>query len=179
MRGAAPSMLDGLEVYEIALGGLGIALFLLALALVVVYAKQRRSLAVLLPFFALTILMIGFPALQKFRFTKDGFELVKETETVEAHPDDAPKTAKLEGTTRRVDKRPTRDPQVKLRVARAYDALHRPAQALRAVNEALKLQPDLPAAKEMRKSLEQKLDRAPPLRELRRLPLKPVAPSQP
>ena len=94
-------MFDGLHSYEIVLMVLGITMFILLSAMFVIYVSQRRKPTALLPFFALPVIMIGFPAFQKISFGKDVVTVEKLVDAVEKNPNDSNARAQLEEPLRR------------------------------------------------------------------------------
>ncbi len=78
------NVFDGLHLYEIVLLVLGVILFLVLLVALIIFLIQGRSIKSLLLFFVVSVLMIGFPSVTKFKFDKDGVEIDKLAARAEA-----------------------------------------------------------------------------------------------
>jgi len=143
-------MFDGLHSYEVVLMVLGIVMFVMLAAVMLLYVYRERKLTALLPFFMLPVVMIGFPAFQKISFGKDVVSVEKALATVEDHPGDTKAREQLEESVKHVAQRPTTDSKVNLTLARAYKALGQRDRALDRVNSALKVNPRLPEATRLR-----------------------------
>jgi hypothetical protein len=146
-------MFDGLHSYEIVLMVLGIVMFVLLAAVLVLYVCQRRKPTTLLPFFMLPVVMIGFPAFQKISFANDVVSVEKAAEKLAENPADAKARTQLVETVKQVEQRPTSDPRVNLTLARAYKSLGQRDRALDRVNSALRANPHLPEATRLREEL--------------------------
>jgi len=146
-------MLDGLHSYEVVLMFLGIVMFVIVAAILVLYVYQRRKPTTLLPFFMLPVVMIGFPAFQKISFANDVVSVEKAAEKVAENPGDTKARAQLAESVKNVSQRPTTDPKVNLTLARAYKALGQPERGLERVNSALKINQHLPKETRLREDL--------------------------
>jgi Tetratricopeptide repeat len=146
-------MFDGLHSYEIVLMVLGIVMFVLLAAVLVLYVYQRRTPTTLLLFFMFPVVMIGFPAFQKISFANDVVSVEKAAEKLAENPADAKARTQLVETVKQVEQRPTSDPRVNLTLARAYKALGQRDRALDRVNSALPANPHLPEATRLREEL--------------------------
>ncbi len=77
-------MLDGLELYEILMLGLGSLLFLVLLTILIIFVAQKREFkTAFLLFFIVPIVMIAWPGLEKIQINKDGVNLSKAVEEYE------------------------------------------------------------------------------------------------
>jgi hypothetical protein len=146
-------MFDGLHSYEIVLMVLGIVMFVLLAAVLVLYVYQRRTPTTLLLFFMFPVVMIGFPAFQKISFANDVVSVEKAAEKLAENPADAKARTQLVETVKQVEQRPTSDPRVNLTLARAYKSLGQRDRALDRVNSALPANPHLPEATRLREEL--------------------------
>ncbi len=63
--------LPGVSTPVVLLCLLGVVLFLVLLVVLIIFVVQRRELKVLLPFFLLPIVMIGWPTIQSIKFGSD------------------------------------------------------------------------------------------------------------
>ncbi len=79
--------------YEIILLGLGVALFVVLLFLLIFSVVKKRPLKGLFVFFILPIVMIGFPGIQKIKFESNGAELDKTAAETRRNP--TPENKKL------------------------------------------------------------------------------------
>ncbi|MEO0085832.1 MAG: hypothetical protein ABIK37_04300 [candidate division WOR-3 bacterium] len=82
-------ILDGLHLYELILLILGILLFILAAVLLVIQILRHRDARVLIPLFAIAVLMIGFPGIKSINFGDMKAELKSLSVRLEADPGDS------------------------------------------------------------------------------------------
>src|SRR5215510_13369899 len=82
------TLFDGLYGYEIVMLVLGSVLFIALLTALVMLIARGRSFGKLLPFFALPIVMIGFPGLKSIEVSKDGLKLERVTRELLKNPTD-------------------------------------------------------------------------------------------
>jgi len=148
---------DGLYPYEIIMLVLGVLLFLVLILAFVVLLTRGKSYGKLLLFFAIPIIMIGFPSIKSFEISTDSIKLVKDTMALEKDPTNNNLRASLEQTVAKVAARPIADPSVSTTIARAQLALGNDNAAEERIDKALKETPQLPAALELKKRIE--LDR--------------------
>jgi len=148
------NLFDGLHLYEVVLLILGSTLFLVLVAVLIISVAKNRSIKPLLLFFVVPILMIGFPAVTKVKFDKDGVEIDKATKELAENPSNPALKSKLETliqeTKPRLDE--TRGGPVK--IARAEAVLGDREKALQTLNHALQTNPQLEVAKDLRSRLE-------------------------
>jgi hypothetical protein len=90
------NFIEGLHNYEIVLLGLGVFLFVVLVFLLIYCVVKNRPLKQLLLFFFISIVMIGFSAIQKIRFENGAIELEKTAEELRNNP--TPATKKLFAT---------------------------------------------------------------------------------
>jgi len=150
-------LLEGLLLYEIVLLALGVILFL-ALVWVLVYSVLRkRGIASLLFFFLLPVVMIGFPAIQKIKFDSGGVEIEKDIKELVEQPagQTSPATAAdLKAKLGDFKARAANSPTALLTIARAETALGDVAQSKVTIDQAIKLNPEAPAAQDFKKRVE-------------------------
>jgi len=144
---------DGLFLYEIVLLFLGILLFIALLAILVINATRNRSIKPLLFFFVFPIVMIGFPALGKVKFDKTGIEIDKLTKEVAENPSNPELQRKLKDAVAEAGPRAAESGDGLVKIARAETALGNQAKAEQTVNRALKVNPQLAAAKDLKARL--------------------------
>jgi hypothetical protein len=77
---------EGLQDYERVLLGLGVLLFVVLLFSLIFLVAKNRSIKPLFLFFALSIVMIAFPGIQKIRFEQGALEFDKAKEAWDKHP---------------------------------------------------------------------------------------------
>jgi hypothetical protein len=145
---------NGLHLYEIVMLILGAILFLAVLVLLIVFVIQRRSIKALLLFFVIAVLMIGFPAVSKIKFDKDGLEIDKATQALTENPSNLSAKTKLESLVTQTKPRLTESPEGLVKVARAEAVLGNQDKALDTLDRALKTDPKLETAKDLKTRLE-------------------------
>jgi len=89
------NLFDGLHLYEIVLLVLGALFFLLLVVTLIVFVIKNRSIKPLLFFFLISVLMMGFPAVSKVKFDKDGVEIDKITRELADNPSNVAAKTKL------------------------------------------------------------------------------------
>src|SRR5687767_7661917 len=77
---------DGLRLYEVVLLLLGSIMFLALVIMLIIYSAQRRRLKPLFMFFAVPVLMIVWPSIQKIRIDGKGAEIEKQIAEVQKNP---------------------------------------------------------------------------------------------
>jgi tetratricopeptide (TPR) repeat protein len=159
---ARPPVFDGLYSYEKVLIVCGVVLFVVLVGLLIFLVIKKREYKWLLPALVFPIVMIGFPAIQKFQFDAEAASLETKESAVREKPNDVQARAALETTAANVAKRSSEDPQIQIRLARAFDALDKPEQAMTHVNQALRIQPNRPEAVMLRAQLQNLVRRVPP-----------------
>jgi tetratricopeptide (TPR) repeat protein len=150
-------VVDGLYAYEVVMMVLGVLLFLALVFAFVVLVMRGKSYAKLLAFFAVPVVMVGFPGLKSFEFSEGAVKVEKLTRALEENPTDKNVRKSLEQEVADVSARPSTDPQVAVSVARAHIALGDDTAAQAKISKALKEAPKLRPALELRKRIE--LDR--------------------
>ena len=150
-------LLEGLLLYEVVLLVLGVILFL-ALVWVLVYSVMRkRSIASLLLFFLLPVVMIGFPAIQKIKFDEHGVEIEKQINEIVDQPPaktTPAQTEELKAKLTEYKARASTSPAALLTIARAETALGEIAQSKVTVAQAVKLDPQLAAAQDFKQRVD-------------------------
>src|SRR5260370_4724426 len=144
---------DGLYFYEIALLILGVVLFFVLVVILIVLVKQGRSIAPLLLFFVIAVLMIGFPAVSKVKFDESGVEIDKAAAALARNPSDGTAKAKLERLVAEIKPRATRSAEGLVKLARAEAVLGNPSKALGTLDQALRRDPELKTAKDLKARL--------------------------
>lgn len=110
---------DGLRLYEVILLILGAIMFIALIVIMIVYASQRRTLKPLFMFFAIPVLMIVWPSIQKIKIDGEGAEIEKQVAAVEQNPTEENKE-ELQKTIEKLQNRNVKDPEVVKRVIKGY-----------------------------------------------------------
>jgi hypothetical protein len=145
------SVFSGLYSYEAILLVLGIVLFVMLMAVLVIYALKGREIASLLPFLGVVVLMIGFPGIQKFNYNNGVIEIERIART--AAVGDTSAAAKVDDAIRAVAPRARRDPEALLRFAQAKATLGDSIAALTYADSALTVDPGLQPARQFQKQI--------------------------
>ncbi len=121
-------LFEGLLGYEALLMALGALLFIVLVGIMLFYVVKERPIKPLLAFFALPVLMIGFPGIEKVKFG-DSVELVtKSLEVLEANPDDTEARAALQSEIQAIEGR-VLTAQTKRLVLEAKAVLQKPSES--------------------------------------------------
>ncbi len=148
------NLFDGLYAYEVVLLILGVLLFVVALALLILQVVRGKPYGTLVAFFALPIVMIGYPSIQKITFQDGAVTIDKTTAQLQEAPTDAALRSNLETQVAKLASRPTNDPAALTSIAKAQFALGHSAEAQTNVQKALQASPTLPEAL----ALQQRID---------------------
>ena len=151
------NIFNGLNSFEVMLLILGVLFFLTLVLAFIVFVKRGRPFGKLFPFFAIPILMIGFPSIKSIEFSKDMIKIEKYTRALEQNPTDKNLRDALASRLASVSGRPSVNPNVATTIARAQIVLGDNAAAEANVQKALQAAPQLSAALELKKRIE--LDR--------------------
>lgn len=147
-------LLDGLFLYEITLLILGALLFLVLIVLLTVKVATRQPIKVLIPFFIIPILMIGFPGIEQFNFMNGMAELKTKINRAIEEPDNEELMAEIRESVERYSARPVRVPQNLVVFGEAYEVLDRSDEAKNIANSVLEKQPDFSPALQLRSRIE-------------------------
>jgi tetratricopeptide (TPR) repeat protein len=138
--------IDGLYPYEVVLLILGVLLFLVLLAVLVIQIVRGKPYAALLPFFVVTIAMIGFPGIQEIQWQKGVITIKTATTQLQADPTNATLRSNLANRVKSLADRPTSNPSALTSIARAQFALGKNDDAKTNLSKALRISPALLAA---------------------------------
>lgn len=105
---------EGLHLYELILLILGILLFILAAVLLVIQVLRHRDAKVLIPLFAIAVLMIGFPGIRSISFGDMKAELKTLALRLEANPGDSVARRKAATIIARMEARPVNSDDTRL-----------------------------------------------------------------
>ena len=149
-------LFEGLLLYEVVLLLLGVVLFIALVGILIYSVMRRRSIAPLLFFFMIPVVMIGFPAIQKVKFDKDGVEIEKEIKTIANQPAATPPaaTSELKAKVDQYKARAANSPVALLTVARAEIALGEVTQSKTTIDQAIKLAPQSVLVQDFRSRVE-------------------------
>ncbi|MEO8399370.1 MAG: hypothetical protein ABI550_06075, partial [Ignavibacteriaceae bacterium] len=142
---------DGLYFYEFILLILGVLLFTALLIILIIYAAKGRELKVLLPFFIIPILMIGFPGYQKISYDNGVVTIEKKLEELAKNPSDSSARKDIQNTIADIENRPTSNTETLINVGKGSAAVGDTVKALSFINDAIKLEPNLSEAKRLKK----------------------------
>jgi tetratricopeptide (TPR) repeat protein len=148
------NVFDGLYLYEIVLLTLGVVLFLVLVAALLILLIKRRSFSKLLPFFGIPVLMIGFPGIRSVSFQNGVATITTVTPELQKNPTNTELRQTLEKAVKETSSRPANDPNTIVKIAAAQFALgdHQAAEAR--LDTALQKAPQLPAAATLQKKIE-------------------------
>ena len=107
----------------------------------------------LLAFFAIPILMIGYPSVKSYAIGDMTVTLQGTTNALQANPGDQELRAKLQQQLSQLDGRQFSDPEKLMILSKAQFALGNNQTALTNVNKALQANPNLPAARELQNKI--------------------------
>ena len=96
---------SGLLLYEIVLLILGVFLFLILCTGLLYYIIKKEQIKKLLLFFALPIIMIGYPSIKEISISKDRIQLTKYQEQFIQNPEDSVARQKVEEYTDKLEDR--------------------------------------------------------------------------
>jgi hypothetical protein len=148
------SMLDGLFLYEIVLLALGVLLFVVLVSALLVAVVRDKQYLRLLPFFLISIVMIGFPSVSSIQVTKDAITIVKATHELEQDPTNAEARASLQDAVQDLALRPIADPEVATSIARAQIALGDDPAAEARIERVLRRAPEHPEALKLKQRID-------------------------
>lgn len=146
-------LFDGLRLYEIVLLILGTLLFLVLLVLLIVAIVRNRSVKAFILLFPISIVMIGFPAITKIKFDRDGVEIDKITKELVENPSNTELKTKLETLVQKVRPRASESQDGLVKIARAEAVLGDQEKAVKTLDQALTSNPQLEVAKDLKMRL--------------------------
>lgn len=147
-------MFDGFYFFEWILMGLGVILFI---ALVIGFFYQlthKRSIAGLLAFFVLDVLMIGYPSVKSFQINNGVISVEKQTDAVLSNPSDTKARQDLQQQVEKLQNRQFSDPATLASISKAEYALGNDQAAKETLSKALQKNPELPAARDLQTKMD-------------------------
>jgi hypothetical protein len=146
-------ILDGLYLYEIVLLALGVLLFLLLIAVLVMQIRGGKPHARLIPFFGIAVFMMGYPGIKSFELSASEVKIELNTRKLLDDPTNSVLRESLKVEVEKVAARPVRNAITNTAIARAQLALGEEPQAEERLNAVLKVDPTLPAAQGMKEEI--------------------------
>lgn len=107
---------DGLKLYEVVLLMMGTIMFLVLVVMLIIYASQRRTLKPLLIFFAVPVLLLVWPSIQKMKIDEKGVEFEKAVAKMQQDPSEENKN-EVKDMLGTLENRNVKDPGVRTSVA--------------------------------------------------------------
>lgn len=132
---------DGLKTHFAIMLYSGLATLMVLLFLLVLRAIRRERLGALLPFFAIPVVLMGFPFLETIKISRDGVELKKLAQLLEQEPENAEARAEFEELLLAMDSRPYGQPDNLFELAKAHVVAGDTGAALRYVGKTLEADP--------------------------------------
>jgi tetratricopeptide (TPR) repeat protein len=145
---------DGLTLSEIVLLVAGCFLFVALLIAFLWNTMHNRPVKGLLLFFALPIVMIGFPTISIIKIGEAGVEIDNQVPALQENPQDEASRAALASNLNELKGRPFKNPETVANIARAEFALGQDEDAKQSVQKALGLDPNLKTAKDLKARME-------------------------
>jgi tetratricopeptide (TPR) repeat protein len=147
-------LFDGLTLGELVLLFAGAAFFIALLVLFVIKASKNQSYKGLLPFFAIPIVMMGFPTITSIKINKDGVDLENQVQALQNNPDDEASRKALEAQVSFLQGRTFKNPATNTNIARAEYALGQDARAKQNLQKALQADPKQQDALQLKQRME-------------------------
>jgi tetratricopeptide (TPR) repeat protein len=148
------SFTKGLYPGEVVLLILGIVLFVVSVIAFFYQLMHQRSIAVLLGFFILPIVMIGYPTITSIQYGNGVLSVQKTTELLLNNPADPQSRQALEQQVQQIASRSSSDPKDTVTLAKAQFALGHEQDAAQNLQKALLAKADLPEALELKKKID-------------------------
>ena len=128
----------------------GILLFIVALGLLIYFVATRRPFTSVSVLFLISVIMIGFPAVQHFKGLGIEVQLKTAITAVEENPNDPAAKARLAAAESQASKQANIAPETRLTLAEAQLLLGRPDEAAANVKSAVEAKPNLKIDPRMR-----------------------------
>lgn len=135
-------LLEGMFLYEIVLLLLGVLLFIVVLVILVIKTLTGQPITVVMPFFVLPVLMIGFPGIQNFKFMNGLAEVEMRAEEITKNPGNKELEKKQKLQIELLSSRPIRHPENQLIMAEAYESINALEKAKQYTQRVIDKQPD-------------------------------------
>ena len=126
---------DGLHMHEVLLFVLGSLFFLVLLFLMVLYAWRKEKLNVLLFFFIIPVVMIGWPSIAKIQINEAGIALENTLRTYESDPQDPETRKALQAQVKELEDKGVKNPKTLINMAKANYMLGNDRDALQTLDK--------------------------------------------
>ncbi|PPL00687.1 hypothetical protein [Parapedobacter indicus] len=126
---------DGLHMHEVLLFVLGSLFFLVLLFLMVLYAWRKEKLNVLLLFFMIPIVMIGWPSIARIQINEAGIALENTLRTYESDPQDPETRKALQAQVKELEDKGVKNPKTLINMAKANYMLGNDRDALQTLDK--------------------------------------------
>ena len=136
------NLFEGLFFYEIVLLILGVLLFLVLLFVLVYSVLRRQEIKNVVLLFPLSIIIIGFPGIQKIKYDNGVIEIEKLAKKVDQNPTDQAAREALVKTLSKIETRPIASASTHLTIAKAQVAIGEKGKARMNVESVLRRDPD-------------------------------------
>jgi hypothetical protein len=133
---------DGMFLYEITLLFLGIILFLVLIIILIGKVYTRQSINVLIPFFVLPVIMIGFPGVSQANFMNGMLTLQTKTNLALEQPGNQELLDEISQEAANLSTRPIRRSENLMILGKAYEAVGQHNRAEHMAETVLQQQPD-------------------------------------
>lgn len=122
-------------MHEVLLFVLGSLFFLVLLFLMVLYAWRKEKLNVLLLFFMIPIVMIGWPSIARIQINEAGIALENTLRTYESDPQDPETRKALQAQVKELEDKRVKNPKTLINMAKANYMLGNDRDALQTLDK--------------------------------------------
>lgn len=143
------TLFKDLLIYEVVLLGLGILMFMVLIAVLVIFVTKDKKISGLLLFFPLPIIMIGYPSIQGIEIANDRIKIAKNTEKLIENPDDSAAWKEASVAVERIEKRANTTKDF-VNLSKTSLVLGNPEKASEYADRALQKDPNLQTAKDLK-----------------------------
>lgn len=153
-------------MHEVLLFVLGSLFFLVLLFLMVLYAWRKEKLNVLLFFFIIPVVMIGWPSIAKIQINEAGIALENTLRAYEGDPQNSEARKALQAQVKELEDKGVKNPQTLINVAKANYMLGKDRDALQTIDKIPETARDAVGADDLKatilvtQDIEQKLRQA-------------------
>ena len=145
-------MFQEMFIYEIILLILGVALFVVLLAGLILFIYRKQAInQTYLASFLLPVLMIAYPSVTRFSFLNNLVVLERATKQLEENPEDEQVREELKKYVEEVEQRPIETPEHLAQVAEAKYWLERYDEAEKYIEKAQEIAPESEAVQKVQK----------------------------
>jgi len=130
-------LFENLYIYEIILLFLGVFLFMLLCAALAYLLYKGENIKKLLYFFAISIIMIGYPSIQEIQIENDKIAFTKYTDQVRENPNDTTALANLEKLLPKMESRSS-SPDDLIQLSEAYILTENSEKAIEVAEKGIK-----------------------------------------